>query len=154
MGHLPNLRYLKVHLGYMPDLASVLSLTPRGETEEGGYADRGPDQVLAPVLEELELGGIAVSASLPEGLMMDPPAADVQSLYDALASRQESQGRLSVVGCRVYKHGRIDTILDMVGRWEDGHFHVVEESSEPYYHSDSYSYMEGSDSDPGSLEDG
>ena len=154
LGHLPNLRYLKVHLGYMPDLASVLSLTPRGETEEGGYADRGPDQVLAPVLEELELGGIAVSASLPEGLMMDPPAADVQSLYDALASRQESQGRLSVVGCRVYKHGRIDTILDMVGRWEDGHFHVVEESSEPYYHSDSYSYMEGSDSDPGSLEDG
>ncbi|KAF8555400.1 hypothetical protein OG21DRAFT_1496349 [Imleria badia] len=134
LGHLPNLRYLKLSEGRMPDLASVLSLTHHGDTEkEGGYTDRGPGRVLAPILEELELEDIDFfSSSLPEGLTMDPPTADVQSLIGALSSREESQGRLCVAYCQVYKDNCIDAKLDMVGRWENGQFHVVEERLRPY----------------------
>ena len=54
LGHLPNLRYLKLSRGFMLDLASALSLTPHGYTEnQGGDVDRGLDRVLAPALEEV-----------------------------------------------------------------------------------------------------
>jgi hypothetical protein len=143
-GHIHNLRYLKLSGGYMPDLASVLALAPHSYTKnEGRFADRGPDPVPAPVLEELELYNISFSASLAEGLTMDPPAADAQSLFDALCTRKESRGRLAVVECFATMSDR-DVELDMVGRWEDGHFHVVEEYSRPYHSesesSDSSSY--------------
>ena len=102
--------------------------------------------VLTPVLEELELYDIGFSPSLAEGIAMDPPAADLQSLFDALSNHKEPQGRLRMVECHVRKyHDRpIDITLDMVGRW-DGQFHVVEGFSGPYLFSDSSSYYEGSD---------
>ncbi|KAF8555402.1 hypothetical protein OG21DRAFT_1496351 [Imleria badia] len=83
-GHLPNLHYLKLSEGRMPDLASILSLYCQGDS------DRGPDQVLAPLLEELELEDIGFAALVPEGLVMDPPTADLQCLFAALSSYQES----------------------------------------------------------------
>ena len=145
-GHLPNLRYLKLSEGRMPDLASILSFIPRGDMEnESGH----PGCVLAPVLEVLELENIGFSAS-SEGLTIGLPASnhDVQSLVDALSSRKESHGQLRVASCPVYYqdfHIGADVRLDMVGRWGNGQFHVVEKSSRPYHGPDSESESE---SDP------
>ncbi|KAF8555540.1 hypothetical protein OG21DRAFT_1602811 [Imleria badia] len=111
--HLPNLRYLKLSEGFMPDLASALSFTPGDYTEnQAGNADLGPDRVLVPALEELEL--LHVSFFFPTPL---------QPLYDALSSRQESQGQLTMAECIVNDRG---VYAHMVGR-EDGHFRVVKQ---------------------------
>ena len=124
LGLLPNLRYLKLSQGCMPDLAPVLFLTPHDYMENGGYTDRGPAQVLAPVLDQVELYDILFLAL--GGVTMDSPAADAQSLFDALCSRKGSRGRLTAVKCVIamYDH---DVSLDMVGRWDsEGGFHVTE----------------------------
>ncbi|KAI9574261.1 hypothetical protein HD554DRAFT_16260 [Boletus coccyginus] len=118
LGHLPDLRYLKLSRGNMPDLASTLSLAPRDCTKkQDGYMDCGLDRVFAPALEELELYDILLSTSPPD---------DQQSLYGALSTRRESQGRLTMTQCAVVAKDGRHTMLDMVGRWEGGHFHVVE----------------------------
>ncbi|KAF8555395.1 hypothetical protein OG21DRAFT_1602946 [Imleria badia] len=111
LGYLPNLRYLVLSLGRMPDLASVLSLTD----------DQGPDQVLVPALEELVLH--MVELSLQESDAINPPSSEVQYFFDALSSRKGTRGRLTMNKCFATK------ILDMVGRWEGGHFVVESEQS-------------------------
>ncbi|KAF8559426.1 hypothetical protein OG21DRAFT_734614 [Imleria badia] len=92
-GHLRDLRYLKLSHGDMPDIASILSLTPLGHTENQGiYADEGPNQIFAPALEVLELDTIKFPPMPPPAHDMDWPTVvtDVQSLYDALSGRKES----------------------------------------------------------------
>jgi len=131
LGHLEDLRYLKLSFGNMPDLASVLSvtsLTPRDHTEnKGGYNDRGTDRILAPVLEELELYNVRLSSSPPESCPTRKPAADIQSLYDALSTRKGSRGQLTISKCM---WGYDLVFENVVGRWEGGHFRVVEERSQ------------------------
>ncbi|KAI9574274.1 hypothetical protein HD554DRAFT_2325100 [Boletus coccyginus] len=114
LGRLPELKHLHLICSDMSDLASILSVAPHaGSTEnKGGYADRGPDRILAPVLEELELHRIQFAS-----------AADVQSLYDALSTRKGSRGQLRMTQCLVGDYCSA-TEVDMVGRWEGGHFHV------------------------------
>jgi len=106
LGHFQGLRYLKLSCGNMPDLASALSvtgLTPHDHTEnEGGYADRGPDRLLAPVLEELELRRILLLPRM-EDRTTCVPIADAQSLYDALSTRKGSPGRLRMVHLRMVR---------------------------------------------------
>ncbi|KAF8138933.1 hypothetical protein EV363DRAFT_1445705 [Boletus edulis] len=62
LGHLQDLRYLKLSSGDLPDLAPVLSLTDittsEGAEDQGGHTNRSPDRMLAPALEELELDDI------------------------------------------------------------------------------------------------
>lgn len=135
LGHLSDVRYLKLSQGYMPDLAPVLSLVPYVYTEN-------QDRLLAPALEVLELYDITFSSPLDsEGDV--PSAADVQSLYDALSSRKECPGHLTMVRCVVGIHDGGEQ-LDMVGRWGDGRFLVIEECRRP---CDSQFESEGSDSD-------
>jgi len=117
LGHLPGLRHLKLGRGNMPDLASVLSLAPRDCTKQDGYTDCGLDRVFAPALEELELYDILFSTSPPD---------DQQSLYGALSTRREFRGQLTMTQCTVVAKDGRHTVLEMVGRWEGGHFHVVE----------------------------
>jgi len=114
LGQLPGLRYLELIDGDMSDLAPVFSVTPHaGCTEnEGGYADRGLDRVLAPALEELELHCIRFSS-----------AADVQSLYDALSTRKGSRGQLKMTHCCIRDYSSAGE-LDMIGGWGGGNFHV------------------------------
>ncbi|KAI9574266.1 hypothetical protein HD554DRAFT_2165761 [Boletus coccyginus] len=118
LGHLGGLRHLKLSRGNMPDLASALSLAPRDCTKkQDEYMDCGLDRVFAPALEELELYDILLSTSPPD---------DQQSLSDALSTRKESRGRVTMAQCAVVAEDGRHTMLDMVGRWESGHFHVVE----------------------------
>ncbi|KAF8559422.1 hypothetical protein OG21DRAFT_1480767 [Imleria badia] len=118
LGHLQDLRYLKLSEGGMPDLASILSLPSHGYPENEG--------IFAPALEQLELYKIQFTPKPPPGRDMDTLATDVQSLYDALSSRKESQGQLTMTRC-VAKYDDHEEELDMVGRWEGGHFHVVDD---------------------------
>lgn len=98
LGRLQNLRSIKLSDGYMPDLAPVLSLTPHEPTEnQGGHVDRGPNQLFAPALEELELSDIKFSPNPASN--SGRAAADLQSLYDALSTRKESRGRLAMTRC-------------------------------------------------------
>ena len=131
LGHLQDLRYLIVSGGLMPDLASLLSFIPGRHdhiAENDQYAERSPGQMLAPALEELQLHKTTFSTSRRN---RNVPSASVQLLYNALSSRRESRGQLEMVRCIVPGHDH-HIELDMVGRWEGGHFHVVEESSRPH----------------------
>ncbi|KAI9573745.1 hypothetical protein HD554DRAFT_548001 [Boletus coccyginus] len=136
LGHLQDLRYLRLSLGNMPDLASVLSvtnLTPHGLTgDRDGYADRGPDRIFAPVLEKLELYDVQLSK--PGSRPTPQPAADVQSLYDALSTRKGSRGRLSISKCPIAMWGYDLVFHKVVGRWGGGQFRVVKERSKCHYY--------------------
>jgi len=134
LGHLQDLRYLKLSLGNMPDLASVLSVTG----PKGGYADRGPDGVLAPVLEELELYDVQLSSPL-ESRPTPQPAVDIQSLYDALSTREGSPGQLTISKCPIAMWGHDLVLHKVVGRWEGGRFREVEKQSRCHYYANSSS---------------
>ncbi|KAI9574311.1 hypothetical protein HD554DRAFT_2165803 [Boletus coccyginus] len=99
LGHFQELKHLRLSCGNMPDLAPALSatdLTPHGHTEdEGGYANRGPDRLLVPVLEELELDRILLLSQMEDRTTL-LPIADAQSLYDALSTRKGSPGQLRI----------------------------------------------------------
>jgi len=94
LGQPQSLRYLKLSRGYtVPDLASVLSLASYDCTENrNGHADRGPNRIFAPALEELELSGIIFPTERP-GRDTDTFTADVQPPCDALSARKEPRGR-------------------------------------------------------------
>ena len=129
-GHLHDLRYLKLSRGEMPDLASILSLTPHGYKEsQGEDVDGDLNQIFAPALEELKLEGITFPPNVPPGQDMDGPTAGTQTLYDALSTRKGSQGRLTMSECVIEGHV---AELDLVGKWQDGDFHIVEEWSRPW----------------------
>ena len=127
---LHDLRYLKLSRGEMPDLASILSLTPHGYKEsQGEDVDGDLNQIFAPALEELKLEGITFPPNVPPGQDMDGPTAGTQTLYDALSTRKGSQGRLTMSECVIEGHV---AELDLVGKWQDGDFHIVEEWSRPW----------------------
>ncbi|KAF8416790.1 hypothetical protein L210DRAFT_3581717 [Boletus edulis BED1] len=136
LGHLPNLRYLKLSSGDLPDLAPVLSLTDlttsEGAEGQGGHTNRSPDRMLAPALEELELHGF----SFRKRFIKDKCPVDVQALCEALATREGSSGQLTITRCieriRGGRSGQ-EKRFNMVGRWNNGRFHVVEKHEVTYY---------------------
>ena len=133
LGHLRDLRRLKLSQGDMPlaDLVSILSPTPRSHTDSDNqdvHANYGLDSMLAPALEELELYRIQFGLEPPSECDGDTRATNVQSLFNALSSRKESRGQLTMAQC-VAKDDDHKVALDMVGKWEGGHFYVVEEHS-------------------------
>ncbi|KAF8433049.1 hypothetical protein L210DRAFT_3763759 [Boletus edulis BED1] len=136
LGHLPNLRYLKLSSGDLPDLAPVFSLTDittsEGAEGQGGHTNQSPDRMLAPALEELELHGF----SFRKRLKKDKCPVDVQALCEALATREGSSGQLTITQCieriRGGRSGQ-EKHFNMVGRWDNGRFHVVEKHEVTYY---------------------
>ncbi|KAF8555389.1 hypothetical protein OG21DRAFT_913560 [Imleria badia] len=123
LGHLQDLQYIKLVTGDMPDLASVLSVTPRDYTVD--HPDRDPNQIFAPAMEELELYELAFQTMVERDI--DPlKVAGVQSLCDALATRKEPRGRLTMTRCTVRNPDGQKKQFDMKGGWEGGRFHVVE----------------------------
>ena len=130
LGYLRDLRYLKLSKGCTPDLASILSFTPHWhrQTAENQYTERSPNQVLAPRLEDLELHDITLLTSRRN---TNTASANLRLLYNALSSRRNSHGHLRMVQCRVDGYDQ-SIELDMVGQWDGGHFHVVEELRRPY----------------------
>ena len=123
LGGLPDTRYMKVGRGDMPDLASVLSLTPRDCTES--HPDWDPDQIFAPALEELELYEIEFQTPV-EGDLDPLRVAGVQSLCDALATRKEPRGRLTMTRCIVRNTDGQVKWFDMEGGWGGGRFRVID----------------------------
>ena len=125
LGHLQDLRHFKLSEGDMPDVASLLSCSPHSDN-----ADRGPNRIFAPVLETLELYKIRFAPKPPPECDTHARVViDVQSLYNALSTRRESPGRLTMTKCSISFTSSCDTKFDMVRRWEDGHLHIVEEGS-------------------------
>ena len=108
--HLPDLRYIKLFSGQMPDLASVLSVTDSISHKDTENQDR--DQtVLVPRLEELELSCITFSSG---GDSVPPfPAITLRQLFDALSTRNVPHGRLNLLNCNVEYSG---CLPDVVGR--------------------------------------
>ena len=112
LGHLPGLQYLKLSRGSMPNLAPVLSVTSPGCTEnKRSHADCGLNPVFVPSLKELELH--------------ESTATNLQALCDALSTRRESPGLLTMTRCAEYIDG-CKKKFNMVGQWEGGRFYVVE----------------------------
>ncbi|KAF8437220.1 hypothetical protein L210DRAFT_602369 [Boletus edulis BED1] len=98
LSHLQGLRSLKLSRGYMPQIASILSLAPDNRAEEGGH--QNPSRLLAPALEELELYDILFSKAVESYHDVDRlEVADVQSLHDALSTRKDTRVRLTMTGC-------------------------------------------------------
>ncbi|KAF8437278.1 hypothetical protein L210DRAFT_3547373 [Boletus edulis BED1] len=129
LGHLPDLRYLKLSSGDLPDLASVLSLTDittsEGVEDQGGHTNRSPDRMLAPALEELELDDIFFWKRTKK----DKCPVDVQALCDALATRKGSSGQLTITQCiERIRRGRSvqEKRFNTVGSWTNGRYCVVE----------------------------
>ncbi|KAF8138966.1 hypothetical protein EV363DRAFT_1523428 [Boletus edulis] len=130
LGHLQNLRYLKLCGGELPDLAPMLSLsdltTSEGAEGQGGRTNRNPDRMLAPALEELELCNI----SFWKRTKKDKCPVDVQALCVALATRKGSSGQLTIARCfERMRRGRSvqEKRFNMVGHWKNGRFREVEE---------------------------
>ncbi|KAF8437274.1 hypothetical protein L210DRAFT_1059415 [Boletus edulis BED1] len=119
LGRLPNLRRLKLIRGNLPDLASVLSLTPcRGRENKDGNGDGDSDRVLAPALEELRLSNMSFSPT---------PLKTVQSLWEALSSRK-AKDQITVPRCVVVKGNNGETPWT-IGRREMGLFPRETQSS-------------------------
>ena len=127
LGNLPDLHYLKLSGGDMPDLASILLVATCDCTES--HPDRNPNQIFAPALEKLELCNIVFSTTL-EGDIDPLKVAGVQSLCDALATRPAPRGRLTMTRCTVRNPDGEKKEFDMEGRWEGGHFCVVDSKLE------------------------
>jgi hypothetical protein len=114
LGRLPNIRHIKLSLGYMPDIACALL------GSRDGNVDRGQHEVLAPALEELELSKVDLSSG--EDINMPPP--DLQLLFDAISTRKATRCGLVFTECRV------ETVegfraLDLIGWWDDAEFKVA-----------------------------
>ncbi|KAF8437297.1 hypothetical protein L210DRAFT_3547425 [Boletus edulis BED1] len=131
LGHLQDLRYLKLSSGDLPDLAPVLSLTDsttfEGAEGQSGHTNRSPDRMHAPALEELELHRISFQKRSKKD--MDKRPVDVQALGDALATCKGSSGQVTITECiERIRRGRSvqEKRFNMVGRWKNGRFRVVE----------------------------
>ncbi|KAF8555387.1 hypothetical protein OG21DRAFT_1496338 [Imleria badia] len=126
LGRLQGVRYIKLGKVDITDLVLMFSRGPRDYMEnQAEHANRGQSEIFAPALEELEFYDVVFSTALEED--MDPlKVTSVQNLCDALATRKEPRGRLTMTRCTVRNvHGR-EKQFDMVGGWEGGHFHVVD----------------------------
>ena len=126
LGDLQGLRYIKLSQGNIPELASVLRLTPHDPAEkQGGHADRGSNRIFAPALEELELYEIEFSTEPPERDMDILATNVVRSLCDALSTRKEPRGRLIMTRCTERNSKKT---FDADGWWEGGGFHVPKQA--------------------------
>ncbi|KAF8555377.1 hypothetical protein OG21DRAFT_1496328 [Imleria badia] len=125
LAHLPDLRYIKLVNGHIPELASVLSITLRDCMEnQGEDVARAQCQIFAPALEELELYNIVFLSALEGDI--DPPKVDgVQSICDALATRKEPLGRLTMTQCTIW-YADQKKQFDMEVWWEGGRFYVID----------------------------
>ena len=119
LGHLPDLRYIKLSDGNMPDLASVLSVPDltahEGVENQGGHAtsDRDQDRILVSRLDELELYRITFS---PGGDSDMPDLAITRRcLFDALSTRNAPQGRLTMTQCDTDS----SNLSDAVRSWDE-----------------------------------
>ncbi|KAF8138971.1 hypothetical protein EV363DRAFT_1523430 [Boletus edulis] len=125
LGHLQDVRYIKLTSGNMPDL-SVLSHTGLTALENeqhrvGVTGDQGQDRVLAPRLEDLVLECITF---LSEGdADQEEPAITRNCLFDALSTRS-AQGHLTMTECWM---GDSDDCLDLALVWGDCNVRVVYE---------------------------
>lgn len=111
LGHLRDVRYIKLKQGDMPDLASVLALT----THEGPENRDECSGKLAPVLQELELDKIGF---LPEG--GQGSSISQHCLFDALSTRGVPKGRLTMTQCAIcdgtmLRSGPINTVRSWDG---------------------------------------
>ncbi|KAF8555362.1 hypothetical protein OG21DRAFT_1483915 [Imleria badia] len=136
LGQLPDLRYLILSIGDMPNLASVLSVTSptthEDEENQGGHtpSDQARDYILAsmPRLEELELHQITFSGR------DHSDTSNLRGLFNALSTRNSPPGRLIMTECGLDDD---EDLEDMVRSWDD-----LEVSG-----SDSDSLEDASDSD-------
>ncbi|KAG6373835.1 hypothetical protein JVT61DRAFT_5984 [Boletus reticuloceps] len=115
LGHLQNLRYLKLSRGDMPDLASILShsdLTIRGAMENR-VGDAPSGHILVPRLEKLVLYQVDFDSS-EEPDSDSEPVVTQRRLFDALSTRYAPQGRLILIQCMVGDINR----LDMARSWD------------------------------------
>ena len=134
LGCLPHLRYLKLSEGFMPEIASILSLSPHNTADQDGLGDRGRDHIFVPTLEELELDKITFSAAVNIVTGNDIPfeTSDFQSLSDALSTRKEPRGRLTITrGVQRTSHGM--KMFDLDGWWGGGRFCTVSYKENNYY---------------------
>ena len=82
----------------MPDLVSVLSLTPHSSVEnQDGHAtgDRDTDHILSPGLEELEL--YRGTFIFTRRRFQSVPGVTLHHLFDAISIRNDPQGRLTII---------------------------------------------------------
>ena len=77
---------------------------------------RPPVFKFVPSLKELELDHIR---------FFDSTTTSLQVLYDALSTRKESPGLLTMTRCADDIDSR-EKKFNMIGQWEGGHFYVVE----------------------------
>ena len=148
LGNLPDLRYINLVSGKMPDLVSVLSLTDPISHEDAENQDRDRT-VLVPRLEELQLSYVTFSSgsdSVPPF-----PAITSRQLFDALSTRNVPHGRLNLLNCNVEYSGYLP---DVVGRsWNDlTDIPVIHEGNSDSYEED---LEDGSEDnwDSGDMED-
>ena len=136
LGHLQGLRHLKLSYGCMPDLASVLRVSPPPEDSaetHDAQATRNAHQMLAPALQALELHDIGFSSALESLFLYRDQAADVKSLWDALSTRQQPRGgRLIMSQCREYLSHRQVRKFDVEWRWGDGYCLETTQKEEVY----------------------
>ncbi|KAG6373827.1 hypothetical protein JVT61DRAFT_5974 [Boletus reticuloceps] len=128
--YLPDVRYIKLSDGFMPNLESTLSVTDltahEGAESQGGHADQDPDRILAPALEELVIHSIMFTGRPKSPCYADQ--MDLQSLFDVLATRKAPGGRLTITRCT--EGGQHDpTPFDIDGLWKDGYFREVDRRS-------------------------
>ncbi|KAN0097120.1 hypothetical protein V8E55_001566 [Tylopilus felleus] len=126
LGCLPDLRHLKISEGFMPKIIPILSLSPHNTASQDGLGDRGRDRIFVPTLEELELDRITFSA--PANIVTDDgipfEVTSFQSLSDALSTRKEPRGRLTITRCvQRTSHGM--KMFDLDGWWCRGRFCTV-----------------------------
>ena len=130
LGCLPVLRHLKLSDGFMPEIASILSLSPHDTADQDGLGDRGRDRVFVPALEELELNKISSSTAVY--FLTGTIQTDFQTLSDTLSTRKEPRGRLTITQCVQHtSHGK--KIFDLDGWWGGGRFCTVSYKDEDYY---------------------
>ena len=102
LGHFQDLRHLKISVGDMPKLASILSLALDDSTGDlTRQANGGSNPMFAPVLEKLELCKLAFTAE-SHVRNTETQRADLPSLQDALSTRKDPPVRLEMSGCVEY----------------------------------------------------
>ena len=91
VGHLHGLRFMGLSEGYMPDLASLLTLVADEPVRSRSGGSRNPTarHIFVPTLEELDLYGITFAAE---------DGVSEESLLNALATR-EVRPRLIMAAC-------------------------------------------------------
>lgn len=126
LSSLSDVRHIRFSQNKMPNITSMLSLPSHHLTRswQDDRADRGRGEIFVPALEELELYQTTLKRVRGRS-DPNPYVADVQALYDAIATRKETRCRLTIRECRSMPEGRVVEALDSVGWWESTEFRVT-----------------------------